>query len=166
MARERRFGSDKSRFAPHEFYQADAVDLRVRFHVDRRDGFFCLLHRRFKTEGPVDEQKIVVDRFRNTDDRHFQTAPLYFACDIERAALRSVAADDKHHADAELFDAVDHVRNAVASASARTEKRTADFMNFVDVVRCQFERFESLIGEKSFKAVLKAEDAAHTVSIV
>ena len=138
----------------------------MRFHVNRRDGFLRLLHRRFKTERPVDEQKIVIDRFRNTDDGNFQAAPLYFVCDIERAALRSVAADDKHHADAELFDAVDNVRNAVAAASARTEYGTADFMNFVDIVGCQFERFKTLIGKESFKAVLKSENAAHTVSVV
>ena len=112
--------SDKARFTSHKFYKSDSVYLRIRFHMNGGNSFFCALYGSFKTERAVNKLKIVINCFRNTDYRALYAAFFNFIRNIKRTALSSVSADNKQHIYVHSFDAVDDFNNALSATAARS----------------------------------------------
>ena len=130
---------DEAGVAAHQLHDADAVGHAVRFHVGAVDDFLGFLNRREVAEGTVHVLHIVVDCFRDADDRDRQLAPLNLVNDGVRAALGAVAAHGEQDADAALLEEVDN--NVGTDGPARgAEQGSAQLMNVVDDLGVQPHR--------------------------
>jgi len=97
VAGERCVRRDKTGIPAHDFYKADAVNRGYRFNMGGFYDFYRFGYRGVKTERTVDNGKIIVNGFGNSNKRNFQFSFAYFFRDIKSAALSAVSADDKHH---------------------------------------------------------------------
>ena len=97
--------------------------------------FFCALNGSFKTERAVNELKVIINSLRYAYNSALKSASFYFICNIKRTTLRTVAADDEHHIYSKALNGIYNVSYALSAATASSKERTADFMNFVNILR-------------------------------
>ena len=155
-------GGDKARVAAHELHETEPVERSVRFVVRARNHVGRGEHRRLETERAVDEVQVVVDGFRDADDRDGLAALLHFFGDGVCPAQRAVTADAEQHVDVEAHEGVHH-DGGFLHAARTPEDGAAVFLDGVDDIRVQYDGRVAVGGVESAVAVGDAENVPDAV---
>ena len=113
---QRRLCRDKARLPAHKLDDPDAVGDAHRLHMGATDRLRRLVHGGVEAEGLGHETDIVVDGFRNADDRKTHGALPDFRADGLGGLHRAVSADDKEHADVEPLQRIDNFGRRLRAA--------------------------------------------------
>ena len=153
---------DKARVTTHELHKPKAIVGTVSFDVRTRNYVCRTEHGGFKTERPVDQVQVVVDRLRDADNRDGLLTLLDFFSNSMCATERTVTTDAEQHVDVESHERIDHHRRILHSARA-SKNRAAIFLNGIDHIRAKHYRRVTVARVQSAVAVRDAEDVPHTV---
>ena len=163
-AGERGIRRDEAGIATHELDDADAVRRAFRLRVRAVDHLHRFGNGGFETEALVEQNDVVVDRFRNADDGLFQPAELAFVGNFARRAQRAVPADDEKNVDAHALQRVDDGRRVLLPAGTR-ENGAALRVNVGNGLRVQQNRLMVALRHKPFVAVAETVDARDAVGM-
>ena len=153
---------DKAGVATHELHEAKAVECTVCFDVCACNHVRGTEHGGFKTERPVDQVQVVIDRLRDADNRDGLLTLLDFFSNSMCTTKRTVTTDAEQHVDVESHERIDHDGRVLHAAGA-TENRTAVFLNGIDHIRVKHDGGVTVIRVQATVAVRDTEDVPHAV---
>ena len=100
---------NKSRLPTHQVDEPQTPERGTGFHLSSQQRSLRLVNRGFESEALVDEEDVIVDGFRNTNNRTHYTATNALFVDSIGSCVASVTADDINHVKTPEVDAMDNL---------------------------------------------------------
>jgi len=139
---------DEARVPAHELHKTDAVYLRMRLHVCRRNRLGGFYYRSIEAECLFDELDIVVDGLGNADHRNLKTSVFDFLSNGERSLLCAVTSNREQYIEIELFDRIHDLRGPIAAAARGAEHGPSNLVDIVDKVWIERHDLQPIVGQK------------------
>jgi len=165
MACERGMRRDKTGFSSHNLYKADAVNCRSRFNVRRFNNIYSFCHSGIKPKGTINDYKVIVNSFGDSDKGDFQASFVNFFRYIYGTALSPVSTDYKDHIQVKPFHCINNLNDFSPSASGASQKCSAQLMNIINNMGFKLYYIKLLIRQETKITVTYTGNSSNSVTI-